>query len=138
MIFLSNLQCSGAFTKGLILSVLCISLHGCMKYTYIAKPVDTGKVTNVIKSWTIDDPGLNQFLRSNGIDLQKQVFSLKRLYLTSLYYDPEMLVAYKKWKKAQIVAEQTDYYINPELSIPCEHHSETSGDISEWTIGAVL
>jgi len=89
----------------------------------------------------VDNPDLNRFIESNGVtanELNSNVFSIKRLYLTSLFYDPEMQVAYKKWQKAQIATKHTNYNINPELSIPFEHHSDTSDGKSEWTIGAVL
>jgi len=124
-----------------IISLLCIAMQGCVKHSYVAEPVNTSSVLNEINSWNIDNPDLIQFLQTNGISseqLSGDDFSIERLYLTSLYYDPEMQVAYKKWKKAKIAAEHADYRINPKLSIPFEHHSDTSDGQSEWTIGAVL
>jgi outer membrane protein, heavy metal efflux system len=116
-------------------------MQGCAKYTYHEEPIDFASVSTEINSWTINDLGLIQFLKENdptAESVQSNVFSINRLFLTSLYYDPAMQVAYKKWKKAKIIVELSDYKINPELSIPFEHHSETSNGQSEWTIGAVL
>ncbi len=124
-----------------IISLLCVAMQGCVKHSYVAEPVNTSNVLSEINSWNIDNLDLNRFLLANGISseqLNNNAFSIERLYLTSLYYDPEMQVAYKKWKKAQVAAEHANYSINPELSIPLEHHSETSSGQSEWTIGAVL
>jgi outer membrane protein, heavy metal efflux system len=126
--------------SSVIISLLCFTMQGCVKHSYTAKPVSTSSVLNEINSWNIDNPDLNQFLLTNGLtsnEVSGNTFSIKRLFLTSLYYDPEMQVAYKRWKKAQIAVEHTGNSINPEISIPLEHHSEARG-ISEWTIGAVL
>lgn len=127
--------------SSVIISLLCVAMQGCVKHSYVAEPVNTSSVLSEINSWNIDNPGLNQFLQANGLSTEQlsgNTFSIKRLYLTSLYYEPEMQVAYKKWKKAQVTAEHANYSLNPELSIPFEHHSETSSGQSEWTIGAVL
>jgi outer membrane protein, heavy metal efflux system len=116
-------------------------MQGCVKHSYKANPINTNSVLNEINSWKIDNHELDQFLQNNGLsteELSSNRFSVERLYLTSLFYDPEMLVAYKKWKKAQVAANNADYKINPEFSIPLEHHSETTSGQSEWTIGVVL
>lgn len=117
-------------------------MQGCVKHAYKAEPVNITNVLSDINSWSIDNPDLNKFLASNGIsndELNSKVFSIKRMFLTGVYYDPDMQVAYKKWKKAKIVVDHTNYNINPELSIPFEHHSDTSAEESSpWTIGVVL
>jgi outer membrane protein TolC len=127
--------------NSIIISLICLAMQGCVKHSYTAEPINTNTVLNTINSWNIDNADLNQFLRTNGVpeeQINSDTFSLKRLYLTSLHYDPEMQVAYKRWKKAQIAVEHTGNNINPEIAIPFEHHSETSAGQSEWTIGAVL
>jgi len=121
--------------------VLLLSLQGCIEYHYKPEPVNTDSLINEINSWSLSDPGLNAFLERNGVageTLIGQIFSLKRLYLTGIYFNPEMQTAYKIWKKAQVVTGHPDYRINPQLSIPFEHHSDTSDGKSQWTIGAVL
>lgn len=123
-----------------IISLLCVMMQGCVKYDYVAKPVDTSSALTDINSWNVDNIELNRFLQKNGLSvaqLNSNTFSIKRLFLTSLFYDPQMHVAYQKWKKAQIAVTHTGNSINPEVSIPFEHHSEADG-VSEWTIGAVL
>ncbi len=127
--------------NGVILTLVCVAMQGCVKHTYVAEPVSTSSVLSEITTWTIDNPDLNQFLQVNGFSteqLSSNIFSIKRLYLTGLFYDSQLQVAYKRWKKAKIAVDHTGNSINPELSIPLEHHSETSAGQSEWTIGAVL
>jgi outer membrane protein, heavy metal efflux system len=124
-----------------IISLLCVSMQGCVQHSYKEEPINTSSVLNEINSWSVDDSNLNQFLQTNGVSdgqLNSNTFSIKRLFLTGLYYDPEMQVAYKKWKKAQIIAIHSNYKIRPDIAIPFEHHSDTSGGQSEWTIGVVL
>lgn len=130
-------------TIGYTISViaLLLSLQGCIEYQYKPEPVNVDSLTNIINSWSLNDPGLNAFLERNRVTGETsggQDFPIKRLYLTGLYFNPEMQIAYKKWKKAQIVADHSDYGISPQLSIPFEHHSDTSDGKSPWTIGAVL
>jgi outer membrane protein TolC len=130
-------------TIGCTISViaLLLSLQGCVKYQYKPEPVNADSLANKINSWSLNDPGLNAFLERNGVadeTLNGQDFSIKRLYLSGLYFNPEMQIAYKRWKKAQIVADHSNYGINPQLSIPFEHHSDTADGKSPWTIGAVL
>ena len=103
-------------TLGCTISViaLLLSLQGCVKYQYKPEPVNADSLTNIINSWSLNDPGLNAFLERNGVTgetLNSQIFSVKRLYLTGLYFNPEMQIAYKKWKKAQIVVDHSDYGI---------------------------
>lgn len=124
-----------------IIFLICLGLQGCARHTYEARPVDYVDVFTEINSWTIENTELNQFLRDNGLSaelLTSNQFSIDRLYLTSLFYDPELQVAYKKWKQAKIVLDHSDYKINPKISFPLEHHSDTSDTSNQWTIGAVL
>ncbi len=116
-------------------------MQGCMKQSYHEEPVNAAIILDEINSWSISNPDLNRFLELNGLAseiLQTNAFSISRLFLTGLYYDPEMQVAYKKWKKSKVVLDHSGFKINPEFSIPFEHHSDTSDGRSEWTIGVVL
>ncbi len=123
----------------LFLSVLAI--QACAKYTYNDVPINNTNISNEINSWSINDSGLNHFLITNGLaaeSLMSNLFSIKRLYLTGLYYDPEMQVAYRKWKQAKIALDHNDYSINPKISSPLEHHSDNTDTSNLWSIGAVI
>jgi len=124
-----------------IIFIICLGLQGCVKHIYEAEPVNYTDVFSEINSWTIENAKLNQFLNENGLGtelLSSNQFSIKRLYLTSLFYDPEMRVAYKKWKQAKIVLGNSNYRINPKISLPLEHHSDNTDTSNLWSIGAVL
>ncbi len=124
-----------------LMIMLGLFMQGCDMYQYKPERVDTDSISSEINSWRLHSSDLTVFLQANGITqdaLDSQDFSVKRLYLTGLYYNPEMKTAYRQWHKAQIVAEHSAYKINPELGIPFEHHSDTSAGQSAWTIGAVL
>lgn len=128
-------------TGRIITASLLLVMQACFPHQYKPDPIDTNLLLNTIRSWSIDNPDLNQFLHLNGIaqeELNSNLFSLERLYLTGLFYDPYIQIAYKKWLKAKLVLENSDFRINPELSIPFEHHSDTSDGQSQWTIGTVL
>ena len=123
----------------LFLSVLAI--QACAKYTYHDVPINNTNISSEINSWSINDSGLNHFLITNGLAAQSLIsnlFSIKRLYLTGLYYDPEMQVAYRKWKQAKIALDHNNYSINPNISFPLEHHSDNTDTSNLWSIGAVI
>jgi outer membrane protein, heavy metal efflux system len=124
-----------------IIFLVCIGLQGCAKHVYQEEPVNFAGVFTEINSWTIDNPELNRFLKENGMladELKSNVFTINRLFLTGLFYDPEMQVAYKKWKQAKIVVDHSDYKINPKISLPFEHHSDNADTSNLWSIGTVL
>ncbi len=120
---------------------LIFTLQSCALQQYQAEPLKLENISDEINSWGLDNPGLISFLKSNGIlqpELDSSDFSLKRLYLIGLYYNPAMQTAYREMRKAQMVAQNSNYKINPELGVPLEHHSDTSNGQSTWTIGSVL
>ncbi len=124
-----------------IIFFICIVPQGCAKHIYREEPVGFAEVFAEINSWTIDNPELNHFLQENGLmadELRSNVFSIKRLFLTGLFYDPEMQLAYKKWKQAKIFVDHSDYKINPQISLPFEHHSDNTDTSNSWAIGTVL
>ncbi len=124
-----------------IVFLICLGLQGCAKHVYKEEPVDFAGVYAEINSWTIDNSELNRFLNDNGLladDLKSNVFSINRLFLTGLFYDPEMQVAYKKWKQAKIYFDHSDYKINPKISLPFQHHSDNTDTSNSWTIGIAL
>ncbi len=124
-----------------ILFLVCMGLQGCAKHVYQEEPVNFAEVFTEINSWTIDNPELSRFLKENGVlavELKSNAFSINRLFLTGLFYDPEMQVAYKKWKQAKIVVDHSDYIINPQISLPFAHHSDNTDTSNLWTIGSVL
>jgi outer membrane protein, heavy metal efflux system len=126
-------------TCRLIIPLVCISIQGCVKHTYKAEPLNITSVLNEFNSWSVDNPDLIKFLELNGVtveSLNSSMFSIKRLYLTGLFYSPEMQTAYKQWKQAKIVTENTGYRINPELSIQSEYDTDSSEPQS--LIGPVL
>lgn len=114
-------------------ALLCLA--GCASHHYEPAPVTAWQHARDFQSWSADDPGLNAFLDQNGLGAPAD-YSLERLYLTGLYYDPAMQLAHKQWQQARRVADNSPDYIDPALSVPLEHHSEDKD--SAWTVGGVL
>lgn len=124
-----------------LILLICFFVQGCARHGYIEEPVSTSSVLDQINSWTVNNPALNNFLSANGLStelLNSNQYSINRLYLTGLFYDPEMQVAYKKWKQAKIALDHNDYSINPRISFPLEHHSDNTDTSNLWSIGAVI
>ena len=124
-----------------LILLICFFVQGCARHSYIEEPVSTSSVLDQINSWTVNNPALNNFLSANGLStelLNSNQYSINRLYLTGLFYDPEMQVAYKKWKQAKIALDHNDYSINPRISFPLEHHSDNTDTSNLWSIGAVI
>ena len=126
-------------SKGLLWWVLpaLLCLSGCVSHHYEPAPITAWQHAQDFQDWSADDPGLNAFLDQNGLTVPAPThYSIARLYLTGLYYDPAMQLAYEQWQQARRVAANSPDYRNPELSIPLEHHSEDRE--SAWTVGGVL
>lgn len=132
---------SGLLPGCLLVLVVYLGVQGCATHQYTPVAVDTGGLLNEINTWVMDDAGLNRFLTDNGFSTEQlsgNRFSIKRIFLTGLYFDPELRVALKKWRREKIAFENSDYLINPEFAVPFEYHSDTSDDQSAWTLGGVL
>lgn len=59
------------------------------------------------------------------------------LTLAAIYFNPDMRLAFAQLQVRQAEVQTAAQRINPNVSIPLEYHSDTSGGISPWLTGLV-
>ena len=124
----------------LVLTVLVGVSGGCVNYTYQPEPLQPDSFYHERLSASVDSQEFREFLMQEGIadKWPPDNWGLDELALAQLYFNPEISVAIDSIPVEQadiIIAQQR---INPDLNIPLEHHSDTSGDRSPWLIGFLL
>lgn len=127
--------------RGLLVLVVLLGLNACMHQEYKAIPFTQDSASAEIETWTLDNPELLTFYRNVGLAEQYSAnspLSFQQLYIISLFYSPELRIAYQNWQKAKAAIPQKDSRVNPTLDVPFDYNSRARGDDSPWTIGLVL
>lgn len=115
-----------------------ILLSGCATYKYESKPIETKQLQINYEKRNLDDQKLGQYLSSYGVSTQNwplQSWNLQSLALAAYYFHPDLKIAIAEYDKARLMQKFAGQYPNPEIELPLEHHSDTSGGISPWTAG---
>ena len=129
---------------GITLSLLltCISgVAGCGMVHYKPEPLDAASVQASVRNRSLDDPGFLKYVHAMVPDRMPGAggeWDLNMLTLTALYYSPAMQVANNQVSLRRGQLETATSYINPRMNVPLEHHSDTSGSRSAWTLGTVI
>ncbi|MCG8324087.1 MAG: TolC family protein [Thiotrichales bacterium] len=124
----------------IFLFLLAGLVTACVNYRYQPEPIDVDAYLETQLRTSTDAIEFRDFLRQVGHAIQWPVrkWDLDTLVLAQLFFNPDISIAVQGIPVEQanlLIARQR---INPELSIPLEHHSDTSGGVSPWLIGLVL
>ena len=114
---------------------------GCGMTRYKPEPLDPAAVQSSIRNKSIDDPGFQSFvqvLAPGTGEAPGGAWGLNLLTLAAIYYSPRMQVAYEEFNLSRQELKTASQLVNPKLTVPLEHHSDTSGDRSPWTVGALI
>lgn len=124
------------------LLIFCLSCAaGCGLTRYEPEPLDPAEVQSSIRNKSIHDPDFQSFIQalSRGRDAAAgTAWGLNRLTLAAIYYSPRMQVAYEEYNLRRQAVKTASQLVNPKLTVPLEHHSDTSGGRSPWTAGALI
>lgn len=126
---------------GLLAIVLLWGLSACVQHEYKAVAFTPELASTEIQSWTLDNPDLIDFYNrvSQSQELSNNsALSFQSLYLISLFYSPELQIAYQDWQKLNAAIPEKVSRVNPTLDIPFDYNSRARGGDSAWTIGLVL
>jgi cobalt-zinc-cadmium efflux system outer membrane protein len=126
----------------LSLLLFCIlGVAGCGMVRYEPEPLDPAAVQSSIRKKSINDPGFQAFMQAVAPGTAEAAgvkWGLNRLTLAAVYYSPRMQVAYEEFNLSRQAVKTASQLINPKLTVPLEHHSDTSGGRSPWTAGALI
>lgn len=120
------------------LSLLLALLAGCA--TYHPAPLDPGKNAAAFEARSLDDPGLQQFLREQSSlpIASPRDWDVHRLSLVALYYHADLEVARAKWKVAQAAAITAGAKPNPGISSSIEYNADAADGTRAWSPGVGL
>lgn len=120
------------------LLLLLALLAGCA--TYHPAPLDPDKNAAAFEARSLDDPGLQQFLReqSSSPIASPRDWDVHRLSLVALYYHPDLEVARAKWKMAQAAAITAGARPNPGVSASIEYNADAADGTRAWSPGVGL
>jgi|GEM_PF-660891 len=114
---------------------------GCSLVKYKPEPLDAASVQASVRDRRLDDPAFLKYVHAM-IPATKPdgggSWDLNLLTLTALYFSPALRVAHDQVSLAQGQLQTASSYINPRMNVPLEHHSDTSGYSSAWTLGTVI
>jgi cobalt-zinc-cadmium efflux system outer membrane protein len=127
-------------TPSLILLCL-LGVAGCGFVQYKPEPLDPAAVQSSIRGKSINDPGFQSYVQAVAPGMSEGAggtWGLNRLTLAAVYYSPRMQVAYEEFNLSRQAVKTASQLINPKLSVPLGHHSDTSNGQSPWTAGALI
>ena len=127
---------------GPVLILVCLlPVAGCGLVKYKPEPLDAAAVQASVRNRSLDDPDFLKYVRAMVPDRKPGSggeWNLNMLTLTALYFSPAMQVAHDQVSLSRGELETASSYINPRMNVPFEHHSDTSGNRSAWTLGTVI
>lgn len=121
----------------LVLFIFLVFLSGCA--TYEAKPIDPSASLATWQGRSLDDPGLQEFLKNRALSAGSCPgrWSLSELTLAALYFHPDIAAARAEKEIAEAGVKQESELPNPVLSIGPGYNSTSSG-ISPWILTTAL
>ena len=90
--------------KALFPAALALNLACCGFQDYIAKPINTNKISEKINSRLVDDQRFHDYLIANGYQPEQlpiQHWSSDDLVLFALFYNPSLDAARAQWRSAE-------------------------------------
>ncbi|MBA3563796.1 MAG: TolC family protein [Gammaproteobacteria bacterium] len=112
----------------------------CARYQYEPEPVEPEANLADLLGRNLDEKKLLAFLAARGHSVSPwppAVWNAETLTLAAFYFNPRLRAARAaldvRWAELATASQRT----NPELNLPLEHHSDTSGGRSPWLIGLI-
>ncbi|MDR2219963.1 MAG: TolC family protein [Methylobacillus sp.] len=117
--------------------ILACLATACAHQTYEPAPIDPGQTAERFTARTLDAPELRRYMESQGYAesaFPLQTWGLRELTLAAFHYHPDLELARAQWRAAQAQEITAGQKPNPGFSTQVEHHSETDGGISPWSL----
>lgn len=120
---------------------LCSGLFAaaCARYEYRPEPVEPDANLAHLLGRSIDEPQFVEFLSAHGpvTALPPAAWDAELLTLATFYFNPRLRAARAALdlRRAELVT--ASQRANPDIEIPLEHHSDTSGGRSPWLAGLI-
>ncbi|MDR2875130.1 MAG: TolC family protein [Methylobacillus sp.] len=116
---------------------LCL-LAGCARQVYQADPIHPEQSADAFEARRLDAPELRSYMESQGYAAEAfplRQWDLRALTLAAFHYNPKLAVAWAEWRVARAREITAGQKTPPSVSGVAEHHSDTGGGISPWSLG---
>lgn len=113
-------------------------LGGCMFQEYRPKPIEPQAFVSAYGQRDLAAPGLRTFMPQCGLPDQpwpRERWDLAGLECAALYFNPALAQARARIEVARSAEITAGQRPNPRFNVDLEHHSDTSGDRTPWSIG---
>ena len=125
--------------KNILMTVLLSGMSSCAYQEYVPAPIETNQAINTLVSRDINEPGFIEFMHENGIaHWPVKQWDIEEITLAALYFNPQIQADFSEFKLNKAQALTFLQRENPVMSVPLEHHSDTSGGVSPWLIGLLF
>lgn len=125
--------------KNILMTVLLSGMSSCAYQEYVPAPIETNQAINNLVSRDINEPGFIEFMHKNGIaHWPVKQWDFEEITLAALYFNPQIQADFSEFKLNEAQALTFLQRENPIMSVPLEHHSDTDGGVSPWTIGLLF
>ena len=125
--------------KNILMIVLLSGISSCAYQEYEPAPIETSQTISNLVSRDVNEPGFIRFMHENGIaQWPVKQWSFEEITLAALYFNPQMEAEFADFKLSEAQALVLLQRENPVIGVPLEHHSDTSGGVSPWTIGLLF
>ena len=120
---------------------VCFLVSACARYQYEESVIDLEDIKYEYFNRSLNAPELKDYLQKYDIDTGSwplEAWDISALTAAAWYFNPELKVAQKEYEVRVVESENSARRLNPEINIPLEHHSDTSGNRSPWLIGLLF
>jgi outer membrane protein TolC len=116
-------------------------LSGCLWQSYRPEPLQPGVTAARLVTRNLADPDLRTFLHAHGVDTATwplRQWNLRALSAAALYFNPRVAEAMAEVDAARAGEITAAARPNPGVDLRSEHHSDTAGGRTPWSLGAAL
>lgn len=124
--------------KTFLLLFLIGLLGACATQTYEEKPILPAHSAMQFQQRSLESVDLRDYMHAQGYpesDFPIKTWGMQELTLAAFFFHPRLEVARAQWQASQASEITAGQKPNPSIATSAEHHSNTSGGISPWTLG---
>lgn len=116
-------------------------LAACAMQTYAPAPIVPAQQADQFRARSLDSAELRAYLRTQGYPAQTwpiKQWGLHELTLAAFFFHPRLELARARAGQAEAAGVTAARRPNPGIALGSEHHSDTAGGVSPWTLGFTL
>lgn len=127
-------------SKRSLLSIVVAAFlaSACATQTYQSQPIALEQTAQRFLTRDLNSAELRAYMQAQAYPaeaLPVTRWGLRELTLAAFFYHPQLSVAHAQWQAARAQEVTAAQQPNPSVNGDLEHHSDTTGGVSPWTLG---